>query len=291
MTGSDDSPRTPGPASARDSAPQGLRARAVAAAVAAAAVPGDGTAPADQGLTAGVAEAEHQAELEDKGLRFTDSYGIVLLLLVATYFVTAIGGDHTWGRSASLILLAATTWLTLRASHVRRAGLRWGMTLIPIVTVVAVVATLLGDDETGRAVNAALTAVLVVVAPIVIVRRLASHLVVSLNTFYGAICVYLLIAMFFASAYALTAWANGTAFFAQIQPPAHAGTIDYLYFSFITITTVGYGDLTAAGSVGRMTASIEAIFGQLYLITVVALVVQNLGQERRFKGLRDRRKK
>ena len=49
----------------------------------------------------------------------------------------------------------------------------------------------------------------------------------------------------------------------------------------MTITTIGYGDLTAAAGVGRMTAVLEAIFGQLYLITVVALVVQNLGQRSR----------
>ena len=49
----------------------------------------------------------------------------------------------------------------------------------------------------------------------------------------------------------------------------------------MTITTTGYGDLTAASGIGRMTAVLEAIFGQLYLITVVALVVQNLGQQSR----------
>ena len=70
-------------------------------------------------------------------------------------------------------------------------------------------------------------------------------------------------------------------FFAQIQPPDKASAVDYLYFSFTTITTVGYGDLTAQANVGRMLAVLEAILGQLYLITVVALVVQNLGQARR----------
>ncbi len=129
---------------------------------------------------------------------------------------------------------------------------------------------------------------LVVVGPVAIARRLLSHIVVSVNTFYGAVCIYLLIAMFFASAFSFTAWVEGTPFFAQVQPPAKAGTIDYLYFSFITITTVGYGDLTAASSVGRMTAACEAVLGQLYLITVVALVVQNLGQTRHFRNIRKR---
>jgi hypothetical protein len=61
---------------------------------------------------------------------------------------------------------------------------------------------------------------------------------------------------------------------------SHPDAIDYIYFSFITMTTVGYGDFTSALNVGRMLAVMEAIFGQLYLITVVSLVVQNLGTRR-----------
>ena len=87
--------------------------------------------------------------------------------------------------------------------------------------------------------------------------------------------------MFFATVYGLIALIGDHAFFAQLQPPANAAAIDYLYFSLVTITTTGYGDLTSATGVGRMTAVCEAIFGQLYLITVVALVVQNLGQQSR----------
>ena len=109
-----------------------------------------------------------------------------------------------------------------------------------------------------------------------------AHPVISLNTFYGAVCVYLLIAMFFATTYGLIALFSGEQFFAQLTMAAKdTPAIDYLYFSFVTITTTGYGDLTAATGVGRMTAVLEAIFGQLYLITVVALVVQNLGQRSR----------
>ena len=105
---------------------------------------------------------------------------------------------------------------------------------------------------------------------------------ISLNTFYGAVCVYLLIAMFFATTYGLIALISGDQFFAQLTvAPKDTPAVDYLYFSFVTITTTGYGDFTAAQSVGRMTAVLEAIFGQLYLITVVALVVQNLGQRSR----------
>ena len=215
--------------------------------------------------------------------RFADSYGLVLVLLIVSYFVMAIAGNHHYGRMLGLVVLATTTWLALRASQIERRVLRYAVALIPVATLAALALNFFGGETTGRAVSATLIALLVVVAPVAIVKRLATHLIVNLNTFYGAICVYLLIAMFFASLFALTGVLGGDSFFAQIQPPHKAGSVDFLYFSLTTITTVGYGDLTAQSSVGRMLAVLEAVLGQLYLITVVSLVVQNLGKARRKK--------
>ena len=56
-------------------------------------------------------------------------------------------------------------------------------------------------------------------APVAILKRLVEHPVISLNTFYGAVCVYLLLAMFFATAYGLIALIGDQPFFAQLQPP------------------------------------------------------------------------
>jgi hypothetical protein len=226
-------------------------------------------------------DASPEEPSTEKSPRFADSYGLVLILLIASYFVMAVAGDYHYGRMLSLVMLAATAWLALRASQVERRFLRWAVALIPVTTLAAIVLSVVGSANLTLAVSAALAALLVVVAPVAIVRRLATHLIININTFYGAICVYLLIAMFFASLFALSAVLGGHSFFVQIQPPHTASTIDYLYFSFTTITTVGYGDLTAMGNVGRMLAVLEAILGQLYLITVVSLVVQNLGQARR----------
>lgn len=219
--------------------------------------------------------------LEDSP-RFADSFGLVLLLLVVSYFVIAGAGNGTPGRVASMVIFAATTWLALRASQVKRRILRIALALIPLATLLAIVLVIVGNDDTAMLVNKLLTILLVVVAPVAILKRLVEHPVISLNTFYGAICVYLLIAMFFATLYGLIAIISGDQFFAQLTvPPKDTPAVDYLYFSFVTITTTGYGDFTAATSVGRMTAVLEAVFGQLYLITVVALVVQNLGQKSR----------
>ena len=66
-------------------------------------------------------------------------------------------------------------------------------------------------------------------------------------------------------------------FFVQTS---HASTADYLYFSFVTITTVGYGDFTAAEGLGRALASLEALLGQVYLVTVVATIVGGINRAR-----------
>ena len=214
--------------------------------------------------------------------RFADSFGLVLVLLILSYFVIAAAGDGDPGRIVSIVIFAATTWLALRAAQVQRRILRLALALIPLATLLAVVLMLVGSEETASIVGKVLTILLVVVAPIAILKRLVEHPVISLNTFYGAVCVYLLIAMFFATTYGLVALISGEQFFAQLTvTPQDTPAVDYLYFSFVTITTTGYGDFTAATSIGRMTAVLEAIFGQLYLITVVALVVQNLGQQSR----------
>ena len=59
---------------------------------------------------------------------------------------------------------------------------------------------------------------------------------------------------------------------------ANATTSDYLYFSFTTMTTTGYGDLTAATDLGRSFAITEQLIGQIYLVTVVAVIVGNLSR-------------
>jgi len=57
--------------------------------------------------------------------------------------------------------------------------------------------------------------------------------------------------------------------------------VDYLYFAFTTLTTTGYGDLSPASDVARAAAILEALLGQLYLVTVLALVIGNLRPRRR----------
>jgi uncharacterized membrane protein len=120
---------------------------------------------------------------------------------------------------------------------------------------------------------------LVLAAPIVILNRILRHETVGLETILGAICIYVLIAIAFAGLYAWVNEVEPTGFFAQHIP--NPQNIDFLYFSFVTITTVGYGDLTAGTSTGRILVTFEALIGQIFLVTLVARLVAMYGVRQR----------
>jgi hypothetical protein len=105
---------------------------------------------------------------------------------------------------------------------------------------------------------------------VIIVRRVLAWPTVSLQSIYGALSAYLLLGLMFAAFYAGIARLGPGAFFAHHQP---ANTQTFQYFSFTTLTTLGYGDFTAAGSSGRALAVMEALTGQVFLATLVARLV------------------
>ena len=123
-----------------------------------------------------------------------------------------------------------------------------------------------------------LNVLLVAVAPVVIARSILQRGIVDVHAVLGAICIYVLIGMLWAFLDNAIGALGSEPFFVQTH---EASTADYLYFSYVTQTTVGYGDFTAATGLGRALAVLEALVGQLYLVTVIALLVANLGRTRR----------
>jgi hypothetical protein len=105
---------------------------------------------------------------------------------------------------------------------------------------------------------------------VLIVRRVLARPTVTLQSIYGALSAYLIIGLMYAAFYAAIERLGGGSFFAHHQP---ANTQTFQYFSFTTLTTLGYGDFTAAGNSGRALAVIEALTGQVFLATLVARLV------------------
>jgi uncharacterized membrane protein len=119
--------------------------------------------------------------------------------------------------------------------------------------------------------------VLLIAAPFVVVARILRHRVVGRETLLGAICVYVLLGLAFAGIYAGVNDIQTGQFFAQ---KVIASNIDFLYFSFVVLTTLGFGDLTARSDVGRVLVTLEAMAGQVFLVTLVARLVALYGVDR-----------
>jgi len=155
--------------------------------------------------------------------------------------------------------------------------------LIAFLSAAASLFVVSGTDPTG--IFFGLNVLLVGAAPIAIASSLYRRRTVDIHTVAGAICVYVLLGMMFAFTYAAIDAIGQGNFFVQTS---HATLPNFLYFSFITQTTVGYGDYTAAGNLGRALASLEALIGQLYLVTVVAVLVSRMASQSRHIDLKDK---
>ena len=131
----------------------------------------------------------------------------------------------------------------------------------------------------------ALTTLLLALATMgAIARRLWQHAEISVLTVLGALCIYVLLGMSFGFVFEAVGNLGSQPFFASQETGTRS---DYMYFSFITMASVGYGDLTPQGSLGRALAVTEGLFGQIYLVTAVAALVGNLGRTRASRQERD----
>ena len=96
---------------------------------------------------------------------------------------------------------------------------------------------------------------------------------VTQNTLYGAICVYLMLGILWASIYGLINEIVPGSIFTGNLIEGHLTTNEIIYFSFTTLTTLGYGDITSMTPVGRILSVLEAIVGQLFIAFMVARLI------------------
>lgn len=96
-----------------------------------------------------------------------------------------------------------------------------------------------------------------------------------MNTVFGAVCGYFLLGLFWAFVYVgIEKIDPGTfAFSEALDSEASERLTELLYFSFVTITTLGYGDITPVGDLARALVVLEAFIGQVYLVVLVARLV------------------
>ncbi len=199
----------------------------------------------------------------------------VLGLTVVAMALSPFLADHDWSRGLEVAIVA------LERTGASRVIRRAGIAIVVLATAVAATIPVLHAGRTGslEQVAAGLFALLLLVTPVLVVIRLMLRPRITIDTLAGALTAYLQIGIFFGALYLFVALVTEPSpFFAQTATPVYS---DFEYFSFITMTTVGYGDLTPASRIGQTLTTFEAVIGQVFLVTVVALTVSNLGRPTR----------
>jgi uncharacterized membrane protein len=198
-----------------------------------------------------------------------DSYGIVFVFLVGDYVFLTIGWSGGLALVVSAIWLGLTVLLAFRTSQVPHR-LMLAVRVAVALIVLAAVGVALGGGDRAFGTIVILSSLLVLASPIAIGWRILHHRRVTTQTVLGALCIYVLIGLVFANADYGVQLVSGSSFFAQ---PGHHGPADFAYFSYITMATVGYGDLSPATGLPRTNAVLEALMGQIFLVVLVARLV------------------
>ena len=213
-------------------------------------------------------------------------FGIVLALILVSIGFQLAAGESDFARLVAVILQAITLVAAVVASRAHPMVVRLAL-IAATLSIMGASLAILGTDEFGNNSGRAVTLLLIGLVPPAIVTGLRKQVKqeggVTRETMFGVLCIYLIVGLFFGTAFAAIEEIGGKAFFHQLTA-AQSETNDFLYFSFTTLTTVGYGDLVARTDTGHTLAVFEALLGQIYLVTVVSLIVSNLGRPGRVRG-------
>jgi hypothetical protein len=213
--------------------------------------------------------------------RRRDRYGLLLVLITVAFVVLGVSSGDV-SEAVVTALLGAIVLLALWAAERPSRVVRRVAAAIAVVVAVVVATLLVGEGRTAQGIGRLADGCLVALAPPIIVIGIGSslrrHGAVTIEAVLGALCVYLLAGMLFAFSYGAIDKLGGSPFFAQGGPATSSRCV---YFSYTTLTTVGFGDLTARSNLGHTLAVAEALLGQLYLVTVVSVGVANVVPRRR----------
>jgi hypothetical protein len=201
--------------------------------------------------------------------RMTNAFGLVLLLVLSTYVLASLTRYSGWSAVAITAVACLGAVAAMGSSGVRPAYVRGAAAIGLVAGGLAAAGAIAGDD--GFLASAALIQMLLLIlASGVVLRAVLSESEVNFRTILGAISVYLIFGLLFTSLYVTIDRLQGGAFFLS-EAGSHTG--DYIFFSFTTLTTTGYGNLVPAAQPGKMFAGLEMLFGQIFLVTLIAGLV------------------
>jgi hypothetical protein len=206
-------------------------------------------------------------------------YGGVFLCAAVALVFLVMAPATDWARAVALALESLALFVAVATSRERpfvRPARATAIGVCAVLLVAGVAAGLLSP-----AVATALSAIAGTGASLAIVGGLVRWVRqsgVTLQAVAGALAIYLQLGLIFAWTIGFVAHVDGAPYFAQGGDGTQA---DRVYYSFTVLTTTGFGDLTAAEPIGRALAVAEMLGGQLYLVTVIGVLVGGLVGRRR----------
>ncbi len=221
-----------------------------------------------------------------------DSYGLLFILLIGDYLVLSLVNSDRWGGLVRTVPVACTVLFALHTSASRRSALRFAQIAVVVSVAAGIAQAVQGKAATAAAISFFLVGFMLLLSPVAILRRVLPKETVEVESLFAAVDVYIIIGLIFSLLFIgiSTLWhpPQHTAFLAQApwqHPPSN-----YVYLSFVTLTTVGFGDLTPLSNVARSVVVLEALMGQIFLVTLVARLVALYSAQNR-RGVVGRRRR
>jgi hypothetical protein len=228
-------------------------------------------------MTESGVERSEEKRLAERVARLKDehNYGSVLALVIVLFVFADSAPTAPWATAVILVLQGMTFAIALWTSR-RELERHGALAVLVLAAVLAAVEIAHGSGRVLTGIVAIFSAALTVGTAVVIGRGVMRQHEINSQSVSGAIAVYVLLGIFFIFVFGAIQALGDKSFFVQ----GHASRPLLLYYSFITMTTVGYGDYTSATQVGKTFSVVEALTGQLYLVTVVAILVSQFGRSR-----------
>jgi voltage-gated potassium channel len=209
--------------------------------------------------------------VDERVRRLVDSYACLLVLLLANFFLLELVDDPRWGAVGSTLLGAAALLVAISDPE---AGVhtisrrQWALVAICLV-LAPIVLVANGASVVGLTYLLPVALLATATLPVTI-SRVLHHRRVTYETVLGALCAYVLIGLLFAFIYLAIEDFRDAPFF--VQPGPHEQG-EFLYFSFVALTTLGFGDLSPSVGLPQALTVVEALIGSIFLVTLVARLV------------------
>jgi len=199
-----------------------------------------------------------------------DSYASLLVLLLANFFVIELVTDARWGAVASILLAVAALIVAISDPEAGKGLETWHWIVIGVCVALAPIVLLVTSSSVLGVAYLIPVGLLASATLPVTLSRIAHHSRVTSETILGATCAYILFGLLFAFVFLALGELRDAPFFAQPGPHEQS---EYLYFSFVALTTLGFGDLSPAVGLPQALTVIEALLGSVFLVTLVARLV------------------